>query len=139
MENVRNPEKQIRLDFTTVDLVEHFVSSPRVEMVADIVDTRLVVAIDKETNSFELLAHRVFAARKQVDGQIAAYLAKSGGAGQLGRSGEKRFIGRGLQGSETQWVVYERVDDRSITAQPVERCTRRREWRIQDVVLSRRR
>jgi len=139
VENVRNPEKQIRLDFTTVDLVEHFVSSPRVEMVADIVDTRLVVAIDKETNSFELLADRIFAARKHVDGQILTYLAKTGGVGQLGRSGEKRCIGRGLEGSETQWVFHERVHHSGIAAQPVERCTRRREWRIQDVVLSRRR
>ena len=49
-------------------------------MVADIVDTRLVVAIDKETNSFELLADRIFAARKHVDGQILTYLVKTRGS-----------------------------------------------------------
>jgi hypothetical protein len=49
-------------------------------MVADIANTRLAIAIDKETDALQLLADRVFAARKQVDGQILAYLAKTEGA-----------------------------------------------------------
>jgi hypothetical protein len=108
-------------------------------MVAEIAETRFVIAIDKDTDSFELLAHGILAARKQVHGQIPAYLAKAKGVGQLVRSGEKRFSGRGLEGSETQRVVHECVHDRRIAAQPIEGCARRLKWGVQDVISRRRR
>jgi len=49
-------------------------------MVANIANACLVVAIDKETHSFQLLTDGIFAARKQVDGQILTYLVKTRGS-----------------------------------------------------------
>ena len=63
-----DPPKQTRSDFAAVDLIEHFVSSTGVEIVGDVVYARFVIALYQDLDSFELLAHGIFAARKQVDG-----------------------------------------------------------------------
>jgi hypothetical protein len=57
------------MDFVAVDLIQHFVSSTGVEIVGDAVDARFVIALYQDLDSCELLAHGIFAARKQVDGQ----------------------------------------------------------------------
>jgi hypothetical protein len=65
--------------------MKHFVTSTRIEIVGDVADTRVAIAVDKDTDPFKLLPDRIFAASKQVDGQIWAYLAKADVVGQLGR------------------------------------------------------
>src|SRR5205807_1262427 len=104
------PAKQACPDFVTIDLVEHFVSSTGVEIVGDVVDAHCVIAVYQEPDFFELLAHWVFAARKQVDGQVVACLAKTDRVGQPGCSSQNRCKERGLKLREAQWVVDEYID-----------------------------
>ena len=44
-----------------VDLIEHSVSSARVEIMADVVYACLAIAIDECLNAVQLLAHRILA------------------------------------------------------------------------------
>jgi hypothetical protein len=77
----KDPVKQASPDFAPVDLVEHFVPSTGVEIVGDIRDVCFVIKLNQNPDSFELLAHGIFAAGKKVDRQVAAYLAKIGRIG----------------------------------------------------------
>ena len=101
----RDPAKQPRQDFSAVDLIEHFTSSTQVKIVRDVADACFVIALNQDLGAFELLTHGIFAARKQVDGQVGAYLAKTDRIGQSPRSSEKRCIGRGLKLCKTQWSL----------------------------------
>lgn len=87
--NSGDPPKEIRPDFVTVDLVEHFVSSTRIEIVGDITDTCGTIALYQGRHTFELLADGIFTPRKHVDRQILANLTKTNWVGQLGRSSEE--------------------------------------------------
>jgi hypothetical protein len=79
------PVEQVSSDFVAVDLVEHFVSSARVEMVRDVSNACRAVTIYKGLHSAELLAHGVVAAREQVDRQTGTYPPKVGQVGQSRR------------------------------------------------------
>src|SRR6266566_2803134 len=57
-----DPAKQVCLDFDAVDFIEHFVPTPKVEIVGDVVDARIAIALDQDLDSFELLPYGIFAA-----------------------------------------------------------------------------
>src|SRR5215469_9976333 len=134
-----DPAKQVGYDFVTVDFVQHFVTSTWVEVMGDVVDASVVIARYEDLYSFKLLAHRIFAARKQVNGQIWEYLAKVHRIGQPTRGSEKRSKGRGPKLRKAKWVVDECVDHCGVPAQPIERRPRRLEGGIQNVCSRRRR
>src|SRR5262245_18559402 len=77
LQHRRDPAEQARMDFVAVDLIEHFVSSSGVEIVGDVVNARFTIAVYQDLESFESLAHGIFTARQQVDGQVGPYLAKT--------------------------------------------------------------
>ena len=52
------------MDFAAVDLIEHLVSSPVIEIVRNITDSRLAITVDEGTDSFKPLADGIFAAGK---------------------------------------------------------------------------
>ena len=56
--------KKIGTNFHTIDLVEHFVPSPRVEIMRDVLNASGTVALDQNTKSFQPLAHRIITPRK---------------------------------------------------------------------------
>lgn len=70
----RDPAEQVSQDFGAVNLIEHFMSSTGIEIVRDVAQARFVITQD--LNAFELLTHGIFAARKEIDGQVCAHLAK---------------------------------------------------------------
>ena len=94
--NPEDPRKKICTDLITIDPVEHFVSSTRITIMGDINDTRCAISREKDPHGFELVADGILAARKYIDGQIVADLAKTDRIGQLGGRGEKRFARRRL-------------------------------------------
>jgi len=49
------------LDFTTVDLIEHLVSSPLIEIARNVADSRLAITIDESADSLKSMADGVFA------------------------------------------------------------------------------
>jgi hypothetical protein len=85
-----DPGEQARSHFFLVDLIEHFVSSAGVEIVGDDAFARFAIAGHQQVDAFELLAHGIFTTRKEVDGQVIAYLAKTDRVGQSGRRRQKR-------------------------------------------------
>ena len=79
--NGRNPKQEICSDFGGIDFIQHFMPPARIEMMRDIRETFATIAIHEEPNPFQLLAHGVFAAGKEVNGQRAPYRAKAVGIG----------------------------------------------------------
>ena len=53
--------KQVSKDFAPVDFIKHFVASTGVEIMTDVANTRLAMALYERFNTFELLANGVFA------------------------------------------------------------------------------
>src|SRR5262249_18358736 len=51
-----DPAEQARLYLAAVDLIQHFVSSDGIEIVGDVAEARLAIALHQELHSFELLA-----------------------------------------------------------------------------------
>src|ERR1700754_1321184 len=130
---------QVRPDFAAIDLIEHFVSPTGVKIMGDVVDARSAIAVHQQLDSFELLAHRIVAARKKVDGQVVAYVAKTDRIGQPARSRQKRRKGRGLKFSKAQRIVDEGIDNCAVAAQPIERGPRWLKASVQYVFPCRRR
>src|SRR5262249_29866680 len=85
LQHGRDPSKQSTPHLVAVDLIEHLVSAARIEVVGDPADARPVIAVYQDLDSFELLAHRIFAAREEVDWQVMAYLAELDRIGQTRR------------------------------------------------------
>src|SRR6266850_2469699 len=113
-------------------------SSTLVEILRNVIETRFLISLYQDLDSFELLAHGIPAARKEVHGQVGTYLAKTGRIRESVRSREERCAGCGLKGCEAQRIVYEFIDNHAIAAQPVERSPRRLERSVHNV-LSRKR
>ena len=61
VEQRRQPVKQVSKDFAPVDFIKHFVASTGVEIMTDVANTRLAMALYERFNTFELLANGVFA------------------------------------------------------------------------------
>src|SRR5262249_2233748 len=133
LQHGRDPSKQTTLHLVAVDLIEHLVSAARVEVVGDPADARPVIAVYQDLDSFELLAHGIFAAREEVDWQVMAYLAELDRIGQARRSCEKGCKRRGSKFSKAERVVDECIDNCGIAAQPIERGPRRLEGGVQNV------
>src|SRR5262245_40233294 len=81
-ELARDPAEQASSDFIAIDLVEHFVSTSRVEVVAHIGEARLPIPLDQEPDALESLADGIVAAREHVDGDVAPDPAQSGRIGE---------------------------------------------------------
>ena len=114
------PKQQVCPDFILVDFVEHLMSSARIEMMRDVRETCATIATHEDPKALQLLAHRVVAAGKEVNGQCAPYRSKAAGIGQL-RSGGQEGLHRGrLECSEAQRVAHESVCHVGIAAQPIE-------------------
>src|SRR5262249_8727213 len=117
LERRGDPGNEPLPDLVTVGLVEHFVASAGVETSGDVAEARLAVAVHKELDPREVLAHGILAARKEIDGQVAADSAEADWIGQSFRGGEKRRLRSALEQREAQWVRDEGIDDRRIAAQ----------------------
>jgi len=57
----RHPVKQAFKNFTPVDFIKHFVSPAEVEIMTDVVDTCLAMALYKCFDTFQLLADGIVA------------------------------------------------------------------------------
>src|SRR5262245_4671954 len=66
--NIRNPAKQPSHYLRSIDLVEHLMAPTGIEVVRSIFDARFTITIDQEFDSLQLLANRIFASRKQING-----------------------------------------------------------------------
>ena len=60
----------------TVDLVQHLVSTARIEIEGDVAQPGIAVAANQCVESPQLLSDGVFASGEQIDRQIAADLAE---------------------------------------------------------------
>src|SRR6267378_5628647 len=101
-------------------------------MMGKICDTRFAVALHEQPDTFELLANRVFIARKKVDGQIRPYPAQMMSIGELRGHRKKRFHRIGLKCCETQRIFYESIHNVWIAAQPIERGACRRKLSVEN-------
>jgi len=99
-----------------VQFIEHFVPSALVKIVGDITHARVVIAVDKDANSFQLLSNWVLTARKYIHRQIRPNFGKGMRISQPGGSAQERFCRRGLKYGETQRVLYESIHDPGIAA-----------------------
>ena len=55
--NRGDPPEQARIDLATVDLVEHFVSATRIEIVGDVPEAGYSIALHEKPNPLQLLTH----------------------------------------------------------------------------------
>ena len=88
-----NPVEHSFPDFDPVDLIKHFVSSASIEFVRDIRDARFSIALNEESDSLELLANGIFAAGKNINGQVTPDFAQICRITYPLGGGEKRFEG----------------------------------------------
>src|SRR5271163_3022349 len=107
-----NPAEQAGLDLASVDLVQHFVSTARIEIESDVAQPGIAVAANQCVESPQLLPNGVFASGEQIDRQIAADLAKCGRIVQLRRGAEEGNKRVGLQVFKAERISHERIDDR---------------------------
>src|ERR1700683_1320352 len=84
-----HPTEEIDSNFVTVNLVEHFVPAGRIVIVINVLDTRRSVSIRENSDTFELQSNRIFRARKHIDRQVLADLAKTNWIGELRSRGEE--------------------------------------------------
>src|SRR5260370_7746194 len=93
-------------------------SSTLVEILRNVMETRFLISLYQDLDSFELLAHGIPAARKEVHGQVGTYLAKTGRIRESVRRREERCAGCGLKGGESQRTGYEFNANPSIPPHP---------------------
>lgn len=62
LQQCRHPAQQVRKYFTSVGLIEHFMSSARIRIVSDFMYACETVALNQGFDSFELLADWICAA-----------------------------------------------------------------------------
>src|SRR5260221_5444723 len=104
----------------------------RIEMMQDVREPCATIATHEEPKALQLLAHGVFAAGKEVNGQCAPYRAKAAGIGQF-RSGGQEGLHRGrLECSKTKRVAHESVRDVGIAAQPIKWRSGRQEGGVEE-------
>src|SRR5882724_5732186 len=88
------PKQQVCPDFIRINLIQHLMPSARIEMMRDVRETCATIATHEDPKALQLLAHGVFTAGKEVNGQCAPYRSKAAGIGQL-RSGGQEGLHRG--------------------------------------------
>src|SRR6266403_4675612 len=128
-----NPAEQAGLDLATVDLVQHLVSTVRIKIESDIAQPGLAVAANQCVDTPQLLPDGVFASGEQIDREIAADLAERDRIVQPRRRAEEGNKRVGVKVFKAEGISHERIDDRLIAAQPVERRARRLECGVEEV------
>ena len=128
-----NPAEQAGLDLASVDLVQHRVSTARIEIEGDVAQPGVAVAANQCVESPELLPHGVFASGEQIDRQIAADLAECDRIAQPRCGAEEGSKRVGVKVFKAEGISHERIDGRLIAAQPVERRARQLECGVEEV------
>jgi len=96
IEDAGDPDQEVCADFTTVDLIQHFVPSSRVRIKGDVTDSRFVIAIYQDADTGEPFPNGIVAAGEYVHRKVLTYLGEPGWFGKLSRRCEMR--------ERTQWT-----------------------------------
>ena len=116
-----------------VDLVQHLVPTARIKIEGDVAQAGIAVAANQCMESPQVLPDGVFASGEQIDRQIAADLAEGDRIVQTRRDAEEGSKGVGVRIFKAEGISHERMDNRLIAAQPVERRARRLECGVEEV------